>query len=100
MARWRGHTPRSGWICEMLSQPPQMVCRANAAAKREARTDRAGDIGLRQSHCVRNSRQVHLRGSEAFAALRASVARALPTERKWSKPAADSHAAPSTKTPE
>ena len=72
-----GHTPGSVWICEMR---PTRVRASN-------REDSSG-------------RQVHLRGSEVFTALGASVVRALPTERKWSKPAANSHAAPSTKTPE
>ena len=35
---------------EMLPQPPQMVCGANASAKREAASDGSGDVGLRQRH--------------------------------------------------
>ena len=91
MARWRGHTPRSVWICEMLPWSLRLEIGLDANSLTGVRAGNREDS---------SGRQVHLRCSDAFAALRASVARALPTERKWSKPAADSHAAPSTKTPE
>jgi hypothetical protein len=92
MARWRGHTPHSG-----------LDLRDAAAGHQGLRSASMPTPSPESEQAIVRTRAVgrfHLRCSDAFAALRASVARALPTERKWSKPAADSHAAPSTKTPE
>ena len=49
-----GHTPALVRDRQVVPQPPQMICRTDAAAEREAGCDGSGDIGLRERHRLRD----------------------------------------------